>query len=89
MAFQLKEKFLVLAKLANIAYQTLLFVSESSAMDKKVTPQGSIYNFLFEGGGGGGELILKKFGATKLQGKILLGLLGGQENFEKMVFKIG
>ena len=27
-----------LAKLANIAYQTLLFVYESLAMDKKVTP---------------------------------------------------
>ena len=76
-----------MAKLANIAYQTLLFISESSAMDKKVTPQGSIYDFLFEGPGG--ESILKKFGATKLRGKIFLGLLGGQENFEKIVFKIG
>ena len=27
-----------LAKLANIAWQTLLFVSESLAVDKKVTP---------------------------------------------------
>ena len=27
-----------LAKLANIAWQTLLFVSDSLAMDKKVTP---------------------------------------------------
>ena len=27
-----------LAKLANIAWQTLLFVSESLAMDKKLTP---------------------------------------------------
>ena len=33
---QLYDK--ALAKLANIAGQTLLFVSESLAMDKKVTP---------------------------------------------------
>ena len=30
--------FKALAKLANIAWQTLLFVSESLAMDRRVTP---------------------------------------------------
>ena len=33
-----ESKFKGLAKLANIAWQTLLFASESLAMDKKVTP---------------------------------------------------
>ena len=37
-AFQTHLVCQALAKLANIAWQTLLFVSESLAMDKKVTP---------------------------------------------------